>query len=428
MLVIGAILILQLGVSLSFYVSIDRETAREDHARRVAELLMVSQRVHALGAADVGEVMTTSYLEVARLPARPPSPGSSSDEAQAVRKAIVRWEPELLHKELLIWTKANELGGLDLVGAMRLDDGQWLSFRSRDLGRMWPTAVRVTWMTILLAVLCLVFAVFVLKQMGRPLRDLAHAARAFGRAPHAPVDVEGSTDELRDLGRAFNEMQDRITGLMADQARSMEAISHDLRTPLARMQLATEFAEPADVRQLFDENVRELDQMLNSLSAFLRAQHQESEAEMVDLAALARSIVDCFGDQARYEGPKTMMARTYRAPIEEALRRMIDNAVRHAGEASVTLVDGAEGPQIKIRDHGGGMAPADLEHIFEPFFRADPARARNTAGFGLGVPTAARLLAQCGGALAIANASDGGLLVTITAPRLADPPKDQIAG
>lgn len=72
--------------------------------------------------------------------------------------------------------------------------------------------------------------------------------------------------------------------------------------------------------------------------------------------------------------------------------------------------------RIDVRDHGPGMAPDDLAHVFEPFFRADTARARDTAGFGLGVPTAARLLRRFGGDLAIVNASDGGLLVSIRPP------------
>jgi two-component system osmolarity sensor histidine kinase EnvZ len=413
MLLIGAILGLQLAASIFFYVRIERETLREDHARRVAEFLVVSRRVHAMaarGQPDVDRVMTSRYLKADILEPGARPPATMSAEGQALRRAIVRWEPELAGAELVLWTPR---GGKDLAGAMRLDDGRWLNFRSRDFASMWPTAVRVMWMTALFAALCLAFATLSLKALGRPLRGLAQAARDFGRGPHAPVTVEGSAD-LRDLGRAFNEMQDRITGLIEDQARSMEAISHDLRTPLARMQLATQFAEPQDIRALLTANVEELDEMLRSLSAFLRAQHQQSEAEAVDLAALTRGAVGALDERASYEGPDSLTVLTHRMPVEEALKRLLDNAVRHGGGARVTL-DPA-GPRIVIHDQGAGMSPEDLEQIYRPFFRADPARARNTGGFGLGVPTAARLLTRFGGDLQISNAPSGGLLVTITPP------------
>jgi signal transduction histidine kinase len=421
MVVVAAIFGLQLAASISFYAWIDREALREDHARRVAELLVVSRRVDALtrsGEQNAGEVMTTRYLE-ASVTEAPLKPGAPPDAAAAaIRRAILGWEPELAGAELSLWTRRDVAGGHDLVGAMRLDDGRWLNFRSRDFARVWPMALRVSLMTVLFAALGLAFAVFVLGQLGRPLRNLAQAARAFGGGRRTPVRVEGSAD-LSDLGRAFNEMQDRIAGLIEDQARSMEAISHDLRTPLARIQLAAQFAEPDDVRELIAGNVEELDQMLSSLSAFLRAQHQVSAAEPVDIAALTRGVAADFGDRASYRGPEALIVATHRGPLEEALRRLVDNAVRHGGGAELNVQAVGLTGRILIRDHGAGMAAEDLGHIYEPFFRGDRARSRDTTGFGLGVPTAARLLTRFGGELGIANAEDGGLLVTVTPPRAA---------
>jgi len=417
MLVVGAILLLQLAVSLFFYARIDREALNEDHARRVAELLVVGRRVHADGAAgqDAGRIMTTRYLDAAVVERAPRPPARADTEAAGIRDAILRWEPELARAELSLWRERNATGGHDLAGAVRLDDGRWLNFRSRDFARGWPMALRVALMTVLFAGFGLAFAAFVLSQLGRPLRALAAAARAFGHGPHAPVSVEGSA-ELRDVGRAFNEMQDRISGLIEDQARSMEAISHDLRTPLSRLRLAADYIEPQDIRGLVASDVDELDQMLSSLSAWLRAQHEGSVAEELDLAALARTAADGFGGKASYRGPARLPAVAHRRPLEEALRRMVDNAVRFGGGAEVVLEPDGPGPRILVRDRGAGMAPEDLAQIYEPFFRADRARARDTAGFGLGVPTAARLLTRFGGGLAIANAPEGGLLVTVFPP------------
>ncbi len=415
MVVVGVILLLQLAVSLSFYARIDREALNEDHARRVAELLVVGRRLHAAGAADAdaGRIMSTRYLQASVVAAPPRSPRAPEAAAERIRQEVLRWEPELADADLTLWRERQTSGRRDLVGALRLEDGRWLSFRSRDFARAWPMAVRVALMTVLFAGFGLAFAAFFMAQLGRPLRALAEAARAIGHGPKVAVSVEGTAD-LREVGRAFNEMQDRIGALIEDQARSMEAISHDLRTPLSRLQLAAQYVEPEDIRELVEANVRELDLMLASLGAWLRAQHETSVPEEVDLAALARTTAEAFG--ASYAGPAALTIVTHRRALEEALRRMIDNAVRFGGGAEVILEPAEPAPQILVRDHGAGMTPEDLAQIYEPFFRADKARARDTGGFGLGVPTAARLLTRFGGGLSIANAPDGGLLVTVTPP------------
>lgn len=418
LLVVAGILVLQVVVSLFFYALIQRESLREDHARRVAELLIVSQRAHQMSGdqGDVGRLMSSSYLQaqVARQP--PPVTGRSDAAAEAIRRAMVRWEPSLAGAQLALWTRADGDGGSDLHGVMRLSDDAWLTFRSTGQSRYWPTAGRIALMTVLFATLSLAASFVILRQFGKPLRRLTAAASALGRRPHASVALEGPA-EVRALGRAFNEMQDRISGLIGDQRRAMEAISHDMRTPLARLQLAAEFVRPADARELVVANVTELDALLKSLSAYLQAQHQESDLEPTDLAGLIREVLSPWGRSARYTGPASLTLPAHRTALREALVRLVENAVRHGGGAEVRLFAGADGsPRIEVRDHGPGMSPEDLAQVYEPFFRADGARARNTAGFGLGVPTATRLLRRFGGDLEIANAPDGGLLVSIQPP------------
>ena len=417
-LVVAGILALQLVVSLACYAVLQRETLREDHARRVAELLVVSQRTHDLAkmsGGDAGALMTTTYLEASVLP-QPPPIRAANKEAQALRRAIVRWEPQLGRADLSLWVLPGAGGSADVHGAMRLADGQWLRFRSTGQERFWPPAGRIALFTAIVAVLSFTAAFAVLRHLGKPLRRLTAAASALGRRPHVSVAVEGPA-EVRELGQAFNEMQHRITDLIDDQRRTMQAISHDMRTPLARLRLAAEFVKPHDARKLVVDNVVELDGLLSSLNAYLLAQHQASELEDTDLPALIREVLAPWGPAAAYRGPAMLNAPAYRTALREALARLVENAVRHGGGAEVALVTGPDqGVRIVVRDHGPGMAPEDLAHVFEPFFRADQARARNTAGFGLGVPTATRLLRRFGGDLDIENAPDGGLMVSIKPP------------
>jgi len=418
-LILVTVAIVQMLASIAFYEAIDQQTLREDHARRIAELLVVGGRVHnSIGerpGSETDRIMTTRYLEAAASPGRPAWPATQDANAQAIARQVVQWEPSLDGRSLRLWTERNPIGGEDLVGAMRLDDGQWLTFRSRDFPRSWPIALRATAMTLVFALVCVALAVYALHALGAPLRRLTAAAHEFGDGRRAPVAIQGPAD-LRELGRAFNSMQTRITGLIEDQARAMEAISHDLGTPLSRLKIASDFIDCDDTRAMIVDNVDELNAMLESLRAYLRAQHQSSASERVDLSRLVRDLAARWKGKASYEGPAELVVATYRAPLEKALTQLIDNAVRYGESAEVELVQDAAGVAIHIRDKGPGIPQEALERIYEPFFRVDEARSRDTGGLGLGIPIAHRLLRRFGGDLLIGNGPEGGLHVTIRAP------------
>lgn len=416
--VVVAIVLVQLTASVAFYSAIDRQTLREDHARRIAELLVVGERVARMAEADFDKLMTSHYLEaevVALPPEGPPVSRAQGAEANAIADYVRRWEPGLAKHPLRLWSESRP-EGRDLVGVMGLDDGRWLTFRSRNFPRPWPIALRAVATTLVFSLACVALGAYALRQLGEPLRRLTEASRHVGESPPSPIQVEGPND-IVELGRAFNDMQRRIAGLIEDQARAMEALSHDLRTPLARLTLAADYIEPDDIKTLVADNVGELDAMLRSLADWLRAQHSASTAEVVDLPALIRGVMARWPDTVRYEGGKALAVTTHRGPLEQALIRLIDNAVRFGGQAKVRLVaDGADGPVIEVLDQGPGLTDEAMARIYEPFFRGDAARARDTGGFGLGIPTAERLIKRFGGKLAISNREGGGVSARIWPP------------
>lgn len=417
--VVVAIVLLQLCASVAFYSAIDRQTLREDHARRIGELLVVGQRVAKLNQADFDKVMTSHYMEaevVALPPEGPPLTRVQMAEAKAIADYVRQWEPILAERPLRLWSESRPEGGRDLVGVMGLEDGRWLNFRSRNFPRPWPIALRAVATTLVFSLACVALGAYALRQLGEPLRRLTEASRHVGAAPPSPVVVEGPND-IVELGRAFNDMQRRIAGLIEDQAKAMEALSHDLRTPLARMTLAADYIEPEDIKALMADNVGELDAMLKSLAEWLRAQHSASTAEVVDLPALIQGVTVRWPDAVRYEGAKSLEVTTHRGPLEQALIRLIDNAVRFGGQAKVRLVeDGGDGPVIEVLDQGPGLTADAMARIYEPFFRGDAARARDTGGFGLGIPTAERLIKRFGGRLVIGNREGGGVSAKVWPP------------
>lgn len=407
----------QAVASLLFYNAIDKETLREDHARRVAELLVVSQRMHAVAPALLAQTMSTGHLEVALADQPHVAPGPQDSAVGEIRDHILHWEPTLGAEALLLGIEPSRRGYRDLVGAMRLADGRWLNFRSRDISSSWPIALRATVLTLVTAGLCLALALWSLRIMTRPLRELTDAADAIGQGQFVPVHESGP-DDLRSLARSMNAMQARIAAMLEDQARSFEAISHDLRTPLSRVTIAADLIDDDEIAGLVRESTIEMEAMLMSLQQYLRAQHLTAAPETVDLGlAVGDLLGGIFPGQARLEVAEGAVVQTYREPLLLVLRALVENAIHYGGFADVGVMADANGRwTITVEDTGPGIPEDQFERILAPFYRIDEARARDTAGFGLGIPTAHRLLQRFGGALAFGRARGGGLSVRVTVP------------
>lgn len=414
LLVLAAV---QALASLLFYDAIDKKTLREDHARRVAELLVVSQRLHGVAPQAVAKTMSTSHLEVV-VASAPLVAGGPQDEAvDEIRRHILHWEPQLHAKPLLLGIEPSRSGYRDLVGAMQLPDGRWLNFRSRDISTGWPIALRATVLTLVTAALGLALALWSLRIITRPLRELTDVADAIGQGQLVPVRESGP-DDLRSLARSMNVMQARIAAMLEDQARSFEAISHDLRTPLSRVTIAADMIGDDEIAGLVRDSTEEMEAMLMSLQQYLRAQHLTAVAEPVDLTlALGDLLEGAFPGQAHLTIASGAVVQTYREPLLLAVRALVENAVHYGGSAAVLVEPAGEGRwTVRVEDSGPGIPEDQFERILAPFYRIDEARARDTAGFGLGIPTAHRLLQRFGGALAFGRASGGGLSVRVTVP------------
>ncbi|MET1754873.1 ATP-binding protein [Novosphingobium sp. RD2P27] len=411
-----AIGLVELVASLLFYRQIDEQTLREDHARRVAEMLVVSDRVHRLSPSLTPAVMTSRHLHVtiSREPLVPRS--MPSEVLQAMSRQIVRWEPTLAGKPLHLAIRRSFAGRRDLVGSMPLAGGRWLNFESRDISSMWPIALRAAWMTAVTAIVCLIGGLLAIRALTRPLRRMSEAAKAIGQGQRVSIREEGPTD-LRNLAHAMNEMQDRIAGLLEDQAKSFEAISHDLRTPLSRQKVLAELLSDEELSQLLLESVDEMDAMLRSLQQFLRAQHLQSLPEPVDLLATLQEMTEHLGSRVQLTSEGDPLVETYREPLVLSLQPLIENAALY-GERLDVRIQREEGDWIiEIEDDGPGIPHEHFGDVLTPFFRLDEARGRTTNGFGLGIPTAHRLLTRFGGALHLSQGAERGLLVRVQVPR-----------
>lgn len=408
--------LLQLAASLLFYQAIDRRTLKDDHARRVAELLVVSDRMHAIAPDRTASYMTTGHL-TAGISEAPQVPHTSSDPVLTdIAASIVAWEPALAGRPLHLDTTAAGTGKHDLVGSLQLAGGAWLNFRSRDFGSMWPIALRATSLTLVTTLACLGIGLYLLHLSARPLRRLTDAAAEIGRGREVEIEESGPRD-IEDLAHAMNLMQHRIARLIKDQACTFEAISHDMRTPLARQKVAADLLDDPELASIIHSSISEMDGLLDSLQVFLRAQHMSAEPEAVDLGLLLREIAAPFGNTVRIDVDKGIRTMTVVDPLVIAIRALIENAVQYGGQATIHVSsESVHDHIVVIEDNGPGIPAEAFEDILDPFFRLDSARQRNTGGFGLGIPTAHRLMIRFGGGLTFENRENGGLRVRLQVP------------
>ncbi|MCS0599138.1 sensor histidine kinase [Massilia agri] len=280
----------------------------------------------------------------------------------------------------------------------------------------------------------LLFAALLAWYFSRPIRALRSAFEAASGGDLAPRFAGGARagDELSDLGRDFDRMSAQLRALMDGQRRLLHDVSHELRSPLARLQAAVGLAhqQPDRIGSSLDRIEREsmrMDKLVGGLLTLsrLEAPPDFTRREQIDLTELADEIVA----DARFEAGPGAPRLSVEAPgaiivqgdpdlLWSALENVVRNAIRHGGAGGVVQVLlHSEGTQarIEVLDRGPGIAPCDMAAIFDPFFRA-PAAQATVDGHGLGLPIAQRVVLAHGGAIHAANRDGGGLQVTITLP------------
>jgi signal transduction histidine kinase len=267
----------------------------------------------------------------------------------------------------------------------------------------------------------LALAALVVRMMTRSLDRLARAAEHLGANVEGAPLSETGPDEVRSVIAAFNRMQAQIAKHVLERTRLLGAISHDLKTPLARMRLRTELLPDPGVRAKFVRDLDEMDSMVGSTLEFLGSLGEGPKRVPVDVGALIESLCEDF----RETGADVTLAGEARAPFvahPQALRRclgnLIDNALRYGECAEVTLEDSEAAVRITVRDRGPGIPEAELERVFDPYFRLDVSRNRNSGGTGLGLSIARNIARWHGGEIRLRNAADGrGLMAELTLPR-----------
>jgi two-component system OmpR family sensor kinase len=256
------------------------------------------------------------------------------------------------------------------------------------------------------------------RALSAPIRRFAEAAKRVGQDPNtAPLLREGPA-EMQDAVDSFNNMQSRLNRLIEERTRMVAAIAHDLRTPLTRLAFRLDEL-PGTLGEKVRDDLQEMRAMISAALDFIRDRHFSAPRERLDLRSLVERVVndqaDLGHDVTLSAGPALIVEG---API--ALRRMVsnlvENAVKYGERARVQLGHEGASCRIQIEDDGPGIPENLQEQVFEPFFRVEASRSRETGGIGLGLAAVRAIAMEHGGEVRLGNPKSGGLRVVVTLP------------
>lgn len=306
--------------------------------------------------------------------------------------------------------------GQAMLLSVRFADGHWLNGRLFVPSQPLLITPELGIATLLLYLFVLSAAVFIAGRIARPLGKLTMAAEAF-RGRNEPIIVEPSgPSDLRNAILAFNAMNERLVELLEEKDRTLGAIGHDLRTPLASLRIRIESVEPPEYRERMVATIEEMTAMLEDILTLARAGRSREKLELVDVSELARRIADEYrelGCEVSFMADAPYALDVQPNLLRRALRNLVDNALKYAGTAEIEVTSTSAEVALTVRDCGPGLPPADLNRVASAFQRGEPSRNRKTGGAGLGLSIAQAVAEAHGGTLSLVNREDCGLQATI---------------
>jgi two-component system, OmpR family, osmolarity sensor histidine kinase EnvZ len=419
------ILLLTVGVEFAvstwLYERSSRVLIQDDEAHRLAEHLVIARKLISernwSSRPAMAERLSTNRYDIHWTGSTELPPAVASD-LDAMRKKVIDWEPALADSDLRLRVVASGRDPL-LFGSFRLPDQTWIRFRAAAPTSRGDLAFHRILVALAPAALLLLVGALLFRHTLQPMGMLARGAERVGRGGSMMLPESGPR-EVRRVIRAFNTMQARIHRLIADRTQALAAVGHDLRTPLARMQLRTDAIDDPGLRSAFSGDVAEMEGMVGSLLAYLGGESDPEKPVRTDVAVMAATIVDDASDRGgdvTYLGDDHLEASVRPIGLKRAIANLVENGL-HYGETVRVWVAEEDGLlTIRIDDDGPGIPPDRMEEVLRPFARLDTARARNTKGLGLGLAIVSRAAEQEGGTLALLNRETGGLRAELRLPK-----------
>ena len=318
------------------------------------------------------------------------------------------------------WGRGGPPPGPYFTVQVPLSDATLVTFESGVVPQAATVPLRVALTLLVLVATVVAISLIAVRWVTEPLSRLAGAAERLGANIEEPPMREDGPVEVRRAAKAFNAMQQRLARFISDRVRILAAMSHDLKTPITRLRLRAEMLEDEAVRGKFERDLAEMEAMVTQALEFMRDSSAEERVQQVDLMALLETLQSDYRDSGKPVEITGSIDKPYAGrplALRRCLTNLVENAVRYGETAAIDVEDGAAEVVVRIRDRGPGLPQAELEHVFEPFYRGEASRSRETGGTGLGLGIARNIARAHGGDIVLRNYPGGGLEATLTLPR-----------
>lgn len=393
------------------------------NAHQIATVVNLTRNalIHTDAIARISLLKTLDEEENVRLVIREPDDVILPFGETAFENRLADTLIERLGSNTVVASSVNGEKGL-WVGFGIERDSYWLQMDPERL-RPLSNSAWLVWLA-LAAVLSLMGAAAITKRINRPLKQLSLAAGRVreGRYRDTALDEHTQTPEIREVNAGFNRMAERLAKVEEERNLMLAGISHDLRTPLARLRLETELSVPdEEARRAMSADIDQLDDIIDKFLGYVRPDH--TELDPVLLAPIISKCITPFRGasqmQIDVQVPEDLQVMADAVELGRVISNLLENARRYGqnqrdgiSHVQIKAQVGNGLVQLRIRDHGQGVPPEQLEHLTEPFYRGNAART-SAMGSGLGLAIVERALARMGGKLHMQNHAAGGLMALI---------------
>jgi signal transduction histidine kinase len=318
-------------------------------------------------------------------------------------------------------TRLRDLFGAQVHGVVALPSGGYLDVEARGGPTLRLFGVPVGLIAGILGFAVALAASVAVRRETKPLSDLAVAVERFGTAIEPQPIAERGAPDVRAVIHAVNAMQSRIAELIKSRTLVLGAISHDLRTYVTRLRLRLELLPDSEQRRKASADLDGMQSLMDDALAFARASFGNGSDETIDLARIVRNECELRVAQGK---PVTLSGADAPLPVRgspaglaRVAANLIDNAVAYGGHADVSLRMAGDGIELWVEDRGPGIPPGERGKVFEPFYRLDPSRNRDSGGAGLGLTIVRQIVESHHGTVAIDDRPGGGARLCVRLPR-----------
>jgi signal transduction histidine kinase len=389
------------------------ESVLEDDHRGGWRAHMVRSSIQDyLSGIDVSKIrISYSHLGEFRPGMTPGSSVPSGDPVIAMQEHMGRMmeeQPNFMHQRFSRFSRKWH-GDSVISVSMQLTDGTWFNVAtpgSRLRSPWWP---KVFGPIVVTTVIILLLSFWAVRRSAKPIALFAQAAERLGRDVNAPPLPEDGPREVVRASQAFNDMQRKLQSFIKDRTHMLAAISHDLRTPITRLRLRAELIDDAEQQAKMLADLDQMEQMIAATLAFARDEAVDEASVRFDLAAMLQSLADDISDtngQASYTGPDKLEWTGRPGALKRAFQNLADNAIKYGQRADISLSDSEGKLVITFEDDGPGIPENERVRVFDPFYRIDPSRNRDTGGVGLGLAVTRSVVRAHGGDISFQNAKE----------------------